>query len=102
MPSIHVTVPAKHQTYEVRIGGGLLNGLGAALRNSQSQAARTVAIISNETVLRLYGKRATDSLRRAGFAVKTFQVGDGERHKSFRSLEKIISFLAENGLQRND
>lgn len=102
MPTVRVRLPAKSRTYDIRIGAGLLGDLGPAVRESSGQTARTVAVISNKTVFDLYGKEAADSLRSGGFTVKHFLVGDGERQKSFRSLERIIAFFAENGLQRND
>lgn len=102
MPTVRVRLPAKNRTYDIRIGAGLLGDLGPAVRESSGQTARTVAVISNKTVFDLYGKEAAHSLRAAGFAVKHFLVGDGERQKSFRSLERIVAFFAENGLQRND
>lgn len=101
MPTVRVPVAAKPKSYEIRIGAGLLSGLGPAVRKSVGMA-RTVAIVSNQTVFKLYGERAVHSLRSAGFAVKSFQVRDGERHKSFPSLEGIVAFLAENRLLRSD
>lgn len=102
MPTVPVRLPAKSRAYDIRIGAGLLGDLGRAVRESGGQTARTAAIISNKTVFSLYGEEAVRSLRSAGFAVKYLLVGDGERQKSFRSLERIVAFCAENGLQRND
>lgn len=102
MPTVRVRLTAKSRIYDIRIGAGLLGDLGPAVRESSGQTARTVAVISNKTVFDLYGKEAADSLRRGGFTVKHFLVGDGERQKSFRSLERIVAFFAKNGLQRND
>jgi 3-dehydroquinate synthase len=102
MPTVRVRLPAKSWTYDIRIAAGLLGDLGPEVRQSSGQTARIVAVISNKTVFDLYGKEAADSLGAAGFAVKHLLVGDGERQKSFPSLERIIAFFAENGLQRND
>jgi 3-dehydroquinate synthase len=102
MPTVRVRLPAKSKTYDIRIGAALLGDLGPAVRENVGRAARAVAVISNKTVFELYGKPAIDSLQRAGFTVKHFLMGDGERRKSFRSLERIVAFLAENGFQRND
>jgi len=102
MPTVRVRLPAKSKTYDIRIGAGLLGDLGPAVRGNVGRAARAVAVISNKTVFGFYGKPAIDSLRSAGFTVKHFLVGDGERQKSFRSLERIVAFLAENRFQRND
>lgn len=102
MPTVRVRLPAKSGIYDIRIGAGLLGDLGPAVRKSFGHTARTVSVISNKTVFDLYGKEAADSLRSGGFTVKHFLVGDGERQKSFRSLERIVAFFAEKGLQRND
>jgi 3-dehydroquinate synthase len=102
MPTVRVRLPAKSTTYDIRIGAGLLGDLGPAVREDAGRAARAVAVISNKTVFNLYGKPAIVSLRSAGFTVKHFVVGDGERQKSFRSLERVVAFLADNGFQRND
>jgi 3-dehydroquinate synthase len=102
MPTVPVRLPAKSKTYDIQIGAGLLKDLGPAVRNKVGRTARSVAVISNKTVFNLYGKSAADSLRSAGFTVKHYLVGDGERQKSFPSLERVVAFLAENGLQRND
>ena len=102
MPTVSVRLPAKSKTYDIRIGAGLLGDLGPAVRQNAGRAARAVAVISNKTVFDLYGKSAIDSLRSAGFTVKCYLVGDGEREKSFRSLESIVAFLTENRFQRND
>lgn len=102
MPTVPVRLPAKSSPYDIRIGAGLLGELGPAVRESGGQSARTVAVISNKTVFNLHGKEAVASLRRAGLTVKHFLAGEGERQKSFRSLERVVTFLSVNGLQRND
>ena len=100
-------------------GSGALAGALAQLRNkdwrgvvararpgcarvSRVLKRRRAALISNRTVFKLYGRLVTESLRGAGFAVNHWLVGDGERHKSFRSLEKAVEFLSQNELERND
>jgi 3-dehydroquinate synthase len=59
-------------------------------------------LVSNDKVFHLYGKAATKSLRDAGFAVSVFLIGDGERFKSFRTLEKTLQFFSEQKLERID
>jgi 3-dehydroquinate synthase len=53
-------------------------------------------------VFDLYGPLAVQSLREAGYEVATFLMGDGERFKSFRTLEKALQFFSETKLERND
>src|SRR3989442_3961557 len=102
MPTVRVRVPARSQKYEIKVGAGLLRTLGDELRAAVSAEARTVALISNKTVFDLYGGVATESLRSADFRVKHLLISEGESSKSFRFFERVVAFLAENGLERND
>jgi 3-dehydroquinate synthase len=102
MPIVRVRLQPKPQSYDINIGTGLLTETGDAIRDCLGRGARKAAIISNESVFTLYGKTAAASLRAAGFAVKHFLVPEGERQKSFRSLEKLITFFSESRLERSD
>jgi len=102
MPAIPVRLPARSQTYQIKVGSGVLRTLGEELRASVGPEARRAVLITNTTVFELYGRRAIQSLRRAGFAVNYWLMRDGERQKSFRSLQRAVEFLSESGLQRND
>ena len=93
---------AREQGYEIKVGAGLLSSLGKETRACLGPTARRVAVISNKTVLGLYGKRATQSLRAAGFTVSHWLMGEGERHKSLRTLGQSLAFLSDAGLERND
>ena len=53
-------------------------------------------------VFRLYGEVVKKSLERAGFDVFVCLIGDGERFKSFRTLQKALDAFSENGLSRTD
>lgn len=101
MPQVRVRVPARAQNYEIKIGAGLVNTLGPEIRGLEP-GVRRVALVSNQTVFSLYGRAAIKSLRDAGLAAHKLLVADGERQKSFRSLEKVVAFLGEHKLERND
>src|SRR6185437_8484199 len=49
-----------------------------------------------------YGREVKRSLKTAGFATLEWLMPEGERYKSFRSLEKAVTFLSENRFERND
>src|SRR5256714_585602 len=102
MPTVRVRIPARSQQYEIKVGADLLPTLGAEICAAIRSEPRIAALISNQTVFDLYGGVASESLRSAGFRVKHFLIGDGERSKSMRSFERTVNFLAEIGLQRND
>jgi 3-dehydroquinate synthase len=88
--------------YAVEIGAGALAELGRVARASLSADARRVALVSNPRVFALYGGRAVESLRAAGFDVAHWLMGDGERFKSLRTAERALEFLSASKLERSD
>src|SRR5262249_4909959 len=59
-------------------------------------------VVSNEQVFGLYGAEIIRALRASDLSVAPLLVPDGERFKSFRSLEKILGFLADAEFERGD
>lgn len=92
---------APHE-YEITVGEHLLAQLGAMARATLSPKARQIAVVSNRRVFDLYGAAATDSLRQAGFGVAVWLMGDGERYKSVRTVERALDFFSEIKLERAD
>ena len=86
--------------YAVKIGPGLLNTLGAEVK--QICNAAKVAIISDSNVWPLYGMTAVDSLRNAGFRVVNCIFPAGEASKNGSTYLQVLDFLAENELTRSD
>ena len=95
-----VTVNAPSGSYEVRIGAGLLEGLGESVR--ESTGAKRCALIAGENVFPLYGERALQSLRAAGLetASRVFPAGEGT--KCLRCYGELAEFLAEHRFTRSD
>jgi len=102
MPKLTVRVPARSQSYDIKIGSRLLERLGNEVRTAVGSGARRAALITNKTVFKLYGDRVTESLKRTGFSVNHWLMRDGEQHKSFSSLERAVEFFSKAGLERND
>lgn len=92
----------QERSYEIVIGYGVLDTLGLKARRSLETRAHRIALISNRKVFDLYGERAARSLLDEGFAVSHWLMGEGERHKNLRTLERALSFLGETGLERSD
>lgn len=84
------------------INRGSRRDLGLEIRRRKHFSPRRVLVVSNERVFGLYGLDIVTSLRSEEFQVFEFLMPEGERYKSFRVLEQIILFLAENGFERND
>ncbi|MCM3871160.1 MAG: 3-dehydroquinate synthase [Pyrinomonadaceae bacterium] len=92
---------AKHQ-YEIKIGQGVLPDLGDEIRSCLPHTPRRVAVISNQKVLSLFGAQTLKSLRAAQYSVCPWLIGDGERYKTLGTVQKVIQFLSETGLERTD
>jgi 3-dehydroquinate synthase len=99
---VRVRLRGHRQDYEIITGPGTLDTLGEVVRPALSSHARRAAIISNPQVFKLYGQLALKSLRAAGFKVAHWLMPEGERYKSFRTLEHALSFLSEHELERTD
>jgi 3-dehydroquinate synthase len=98
------TVPVKlgSRSYQILISTGLLEELGDRARASLGEKCRRAVLVSNMTVGRIYLERSVSSLKRAGFKVHSFSIGDGERFKSLRTAESLFGFLIEHGIERSD
>ncbi len=97
MKTIRVNV---EKEYSVNVGRGLLGEIGPLVRTVSG--ALKAAVISDATVFALYGDRVIESLANAGFTVRNFAFPAGEQSKNFSTLESVLNFLAESGLQRGD
>ena len=99
MHRLEISLNQQARKSEINIAAGIRRKLGELL---PLKAPRRVAIISNERVANLYGREVKRSLKAAGFAALEWLMPEGERYKSFRSLEKAVTFLSENRLERDD
>ena len=88
------------RAYTVRIESGLLDRVGALLR--EKTAAETVCIVSGQQVWPLYGQRLEQSLHAAGFRTLCFIHPSGEQHKNLKTYGELLEFLAGEGLSRSD
>jgi 3-dehydroquinate synthase len=99
---VSVRIQERQEHYEVIIGAGTLTSLGAVARRTLAPEARRIALISNRKVFELYGKPASQSLSGAGFKVAHWLMGEGERFKTIRTLERALAFLSDTRLERSD
>jgi 3-dehydroquinate synthase len=93
-----VKVSLGARSYEVRVGAGVLKSLGAEAK--ELGLGRRCVVISDSNVAPLYGARAMESLRAAGFEAAEVTVEAGERAKSLERAEWICERMIEAGLDR--
>lgn len=93
-----VTVALGARSYGVKIGPGLLDALGEAAK--ELALGTRCAVISDSNVERLYGARAIESLRNAGFQPVAITVPAGEESKSMERAEWICERMIDARLDR--
>ncbi|HWP35805.1 MAG TPA: 3-dehydroquinate synthase [Thermodesulfobacteriota bacterium] len=96
---VRVEVPLGERGYPVLVGPGLLDRLGAWVRERLPKAVRA-AVITNPRVRRLYGRRVEASLAAAGIEPVALTVPDGERHKTLAAAGRLYDRLAAARLDR--
>src|ERR1041384_6181301 len=97
-----VSVKLGSRRYWVLIFPGLLHELGGQNPAPPGENCRRAILVSTPTVASIYAARSARSLRRAGFRVQSFFIGDGERFKTLRTAESLFGFLIEHGIERSD
>ena len=98
MPTI--TVPLRDRSYPIHIGSGLLDSLGAYVRDALGEI--TVAVVTDDNVAPLYLRRAVKSLLAAGLNVKSITLPHGEETKCLSRLSDLYDFLCHARLTRKD
>jgi 3-dehydroquinate synthase len=99
---LQIRTPARQHKYEIQIGSGILPEVGQTARGCLGDQAQRIVVISNGTVFPIYGAAVLRSLKASGFDVSHWLMGDGESHKSVRTVEAILRFLSEGRLERSD
>src|SRR6476620_4854830 len=100
MEKVQIKLSQNLHCYEIEFGQ--LKTAGDWAKECLSKAAGKIAVVSNRKVFGLYGEAVKESLEASGFDVFVWLIGDGERYKNFRVLEKSLEFFSENKLTRTD
>jgi 3-dehydroquinate synthase len=97
MHEVHVNLGPR--SYDILIAPGLLERLPELLRSREVHSR--VFLIANTNVFKLYGEKALERLRAAGFQATEILIPDGEKHKSLQTLENIYTYLIAQGADRH-
>ena len=100
--SLSVKLKREPHEYLIHVGTDLLGSAGEFAAASLDPMAKKVMVVSNAKIFGLYGKKVCASLKKAGFAVDTFLMGDGERFKSLATAEKLLKALSDAKISRTD
>lgn len=96
MNTVQVTASAN---YEVKIGSGILESIGAEVKNITSGK---VLVVTDETVAPLYLAKVYNLLKQEGLNVSTASVPAGEASKSLEHYVNLLNILAAKKLTRTD
>ena len=94
-----ITVPLGNRSYPIIIGADILPLLGEKL--TVSGFPKRVAIISNATVIKHYGKVVRDALTVNDFDFLEIILPDGEEFKTLETLGTIFDELIRNNFDRS-
>lgn len=86
--------------YNIVIDKGILPKSGSMIKEVTS--AERVAVITDDTVDKLYSDVVMKSLSDAGFETFKFVFPHGEKSKNISTFSSILEFLADSGLTRTD
>ncbi|MBE7057185.1 MAG: 3-dehydroquinate synthase [Ruminococcaceae bacterium] len=86
------------KNYNVYIG----RDLSLSENGINEKADCKIALISDDTVMALYGEATKAKLEAVGYKVVSYTFPHGEPSKNIKELGKILEFLAENNFTRTD
>lgn len=87
-------------SYDVFIGPGLLQEAGKLLKPVCN--SNRLVIVTDDIVDGFYGETLKKALEKENFSVLKYAIPQGEKSKNISVLEKLLNFLAENDVRRND
>lgn len=102
MTRISINIASRNESYDVVVEKGSFHLAGETIRRAVGRGPGRAAIISNSRVFSIYGERLESSLQRSNFLPAVHLIGDGERFKNLRTLERSIDFLSKSGIKRDD
>jgi len=93
-----VNVNLGEKSYSIVIGGSL-DRVGAELQGLGF--GKKMALVTNPSVKKLYGRRAVDSVKAAGFLAMSIEIPDGEQFKTLDWANAIFTALLINSFDRH-
>jgi len=86
--------------YDILIGDNLLADL--ADQAGDCLHGQRIAVVTDDNVAELYRDTVCTVLEKAGFSAFSVVIPAGEKAKSFRQLEELLSRLLDLGIERGD
>ena len=94
-----VQVNLDERRYSIHIEMNSLSQLSSLI--AKNKFGNQLAIISDETVAKLYGQTVVDTLKSSGFTAELYRVPVGEDSKSLEQTQLLYTQLIKSGLKRD-
>ncbi|WP_115367467.1 3-dehydroquinate synthase [Alteripontixanthobacter maritimus] len=95
-----VDVALAGRSYQVLIGGGLLDRIGELAGSFLRK--KTVPVVADANARAAHGARLERALEAAGKSVVWYDVEPGEASKSWDGLQRLTDWMLRIGVERND
>lgn len=95
-----VSVNGVKKPYDIIIGKDISGVISEKLK--ECTKAKTVVIITDDNVDKLYSQKVWEIVENAGYRVLKFVFKHGEGHKTMETVCNILEFMAENNVTRSD
>ena len=100
--SLTIEPQSAKTSYNVTIRIDSLAGCGRWAKKLIGRSGRRVAVVSDSRVFQLYGEHLAHSFESTDLRAEVFLIKGGERAKTLRTAEQILSFLSKAGITRTD
>lgn len=88
------------KNYEIKITDGLLHQCGKL--TAEIKKPCSAVLVSDDLVYGIYGEAVQASYENAGFSVRSFVFAPGEQSKNFGTVEKLLEFMTDQEITRDD
>lgn len=88
-------------SYDIEIGHNLYDTLIADLQNRLCGKVKKFAVITDSTVVDLYGAKICEMIKAAGFTADLFVIPAGEKSKTRQMKEFVEDSMLEKGYRRD-
>ena len=88
-------------SYDIEIGHDLYDTLIADLKNRLCGKVKKFAVVTDSTVVDLYGAKICEMIKAAGFTADLFVIPAGEKSKTRQMKEFVEDSMLEKGYRRD-
>ncbi len=97
---VKIKISLKHNSYYIFLQHNIFDSI--AMFHKRYYTECKAIIITDQSVKRYYLKKLTDKFSLKNITTNSYSVSNGEKSKSFKSLESLAEKIIKKGINRND